>query len=256
MSVSFDRAAEYYDGTRSFPDDTMARLVPMLVAELPREQACLEIGIGTGRIALPLVDEGIQVVGVDISTEMLRKLLAKRTRDWPEVAIADASHLPFSDGTFGSAVASHVLHLIPEWKAALLELSRVLVPGGVLLASRGAQSEAEWAHRIRRRFFAEAGDPPWPPGMDTIDQLDEEMKELGASVRRLSDVTTERSSSVREFLTALEAGIWSACWSIDETTRRRATAATREWATREFADLDEQRPTLSRSVWGAYRLAE
>ena len=234
----------------------MARLVPLLVDEVPADRRCLEIGIGTGRIALPLVDAGIDVVGVDISTEMLRKLIAKRTKRPPEVAIADATHLPFVDGTFGSAIASHVLHLIPDWKTALLELGRVVMPGGVLLASRGAESEAEWTHRVRRHFFVEAGDPPWPPGMDTIDELDGEMRKLGARVRRLSDIVAERSTSVNELISALEAGIWSACWTIDEATRRQAAAATRDWAAYEFSDLDQPQPTLSRSVWGAYRLAE
>lgn len=234
----------------------MARLVPILVSELPRERPCLEIGIGTGRIALPLVDAGIEVVGADISTEMLRRLVAKRSGKWPQVAIADATHLPFADHAFGSAIASHVLHLIPGWKTALTEVARVVAPGGVLLASRGAQARAEWTDRVRRRFFAEAGDPPWPPGMDTIEELDSEMRSRGAMVRRLPDVATERTSSITELLEALEAGIWSACWSLDEATRRYAAAATRDWALKEFRDLDEQRRTLSGSVWGAYRLAE
>ena len=115
----------------------MQQLVPMLVAELPRDGRCLEIGVGTGRIALPLIESGINVVGVDISAEMLRRYVEKAPPNI-EVAVADATRLPFADRTFTSAIASHVLHLILGWVSALDELVRVLVPGGVLLASRSA----------------------------------------------------------------------------------------------------------------------
>jgi len=42
----------------------MAGLVSMLQAEIPRDGPCLEIGVGTGRIALPLAREGVPVFGV------------------------------------------------------------------------------------------------------------------------------------------------------------------------------------------------
>ena len=37
------------------------------------------------------------------------------------VALADATALPFPDGTFGAVLASHVLHLIPDWQSAVDE---------------------------------------------------------------------------------------------------------------------------------------
>jgi ubiquinone/menaquinone biosynthesis C-methylase UbiE len=254
LSVSFDRAAGYYDETRALPDRIMDQLVPMLIAELPRDGRCLEIGIGTGRIALPLMQRGIDVVGVDISLEMVRRLVAKRQA--VKVAIADATRLPFADSTFASAVASHVLHLIPDWKSALDELARVVHRGGVILASRSADSRAEWQRLVRRHFFDEAGNPAWPPGMDRIDDLDEEMRRRGATVRVIEDVHNERWISIAELLAALEKGIWSACWAFDEETRQRAAAATRKWAQSEFGDLDQKRPTQHVSDWRAYRLAQ
>jgi ubiquinone/menaquinone biosynthesis C-methylase UbiE len=252
-SVSFDRAAGYYDETRSLPDSLMEQLVSRLVVELPREGLCLEIGVGTGRIALPLEARGVNVTGVDISLEMLRKLRAKSAA--APVAIADATRLPFRDGTFASAIASHVLHLIPAWRNAVDELLRVVRPGGVVLASRAADSSAEWQGAVRRRFFDEAGNPPWPPGIDTIAQLDEEMRRRGLSVRSIEDVRSESTSSIAKLVVALEKGIWSACWSIDEVTRKRAADATREWARRELGDLDAPRPTRHSSDWRAYALS-
>lgn len=253
MSVSFDRAADYYDETRSLSGELMDVLVSRLLAELPRGGPCLEIGVGTGRIALPLTRHGVRVVGVDISAEMLRKLTAKAGATVP-LAIADATRLPFAAKAFSSAIASHVLHLIPRWRSAVDELVRVVVPGGVVLASRSADARAEWNRRVRRRFFAEAGDPPWPPGIHGIEDLDREMDARGATVRKVEDVRSEGTSTITALLAALEKGIWSACWSLDDETRRRAAAATRAWAEAELGDLDAPRPTWHSSDWRAYVL--
>ena len=253
QSISFDRAAEYYDQTRSLPDSLMEELVPILVAELPPGR-CLEIGIGTGRIALPLQQRGVDVYGVDISVEMLRKLVAKAGASPPPVAIADATRLPFGEAAFSSAIASHVLHLIPDWRTALDELARVVRPGGVLLASRSGDSREPWQREVRRRFFAEAGGRDWPPGIRRMDEVDAEMRSRGVEVRKVRDVKSESSASISELLDALEKGIWSACWSIDDETRRRAAAVTREWARREIGDLDAQHPTRHSTDWRAYVL--
>lgn len=250
MSVSFDRAADYYDQTRLLPEPLITYLLPFL----PRDEMCVEIGVGTGRIAIPLVENGIEVVGVDISPEMLRKLVAKRRTEWPQVAIADATKLPFPDNTFGAAIAAHVLHLIPEWRSAVDESLRVLRPGGLLIATRGGQSRALWNDEIHRRFFREAGDPPWPPGIDSLDELDRYVTRFGIKVHAMPELVTKDSLSINRLLAILEAGYWAACWSIDPDTRRRAADATRMWARGAFGDLDLEREHVESTVWHSYRL--
>ena len=256
-SVSFDRAADYYDRTRAVADDVMERLVPILMAELPPAEPCLEIGIGTGRIALPLVAAGAPVTGVDISSEMLRRLVAKKRGPWPEVAVADATRLPFCEATFGSAIASHVLHLMPRWKDALTEIQRVVRPGGVLLVSRGGRDRPAWLESVTRYFFREAGDPPWPPGAATIDEVDAHMRGLGIEAKPLPDLGVETEVSVEQAIGNLEAGYWAACWTIAPEERARAAAATRRWAASELGDLTASRHTVwESSTWHAYRLGE
>jgi SAM-dependent methyltransferase len=254
LSVSFDRAAAYYDATRSLPDALMDELVTRLVAELPRDSRCLEIGVGTGRIALPLTRRGIRIVGVDISAAMLGKLREKDPT--LPVARADATRLPFADSTFGSAIASHVLHLIPAWKQALDELFRVVEPGGVLIASRGGRVRVEWQNAVRRRFFDEAGQQASSPGADRMDVVDAEMRRRGAGVREIEDVNAESTSTVAAVIDALEQGVFSACWSLDDQTRRRAASATRAWAAKELGDLDAPRPLRHSSDWRAYALGK
>ena len=257
MSVSFDRAADYYDRTRAVPDAVMAQLVPLLVEQVGTGELCLEIGIGTGRIALPLVDAGVRIVGVDISSGMLHKLAAKRHSPWPQVAVGDATRLPFRNATFGSAIASHVLHLIPQWREAVAEVARVVRPGGVFIASRGGANRPQWLQDVTGRFFREAGDPPWPPGASTIEEVDEQMRQLGVVPRSLPDLGLETSVSVEEAIANLEAGYWAACWSIDPGVRATAAARTREWARHEFGDLDASRHTAwESSTWHVYDLPE
>jgi SAM-dependent methyltransferase len=234
----------------------MAKLIPLLAAELPRTGTCLEIGIGTGRIALPLTQAGVSIVGVDISLEMLRRLVANAGESHLPIAVADATRLPFADHIFGAAIASHVFHLIPEWKTAVDELSRVLRPGGILLASRGGRSLDGWERKVSRHFFVEAGDPPWPPGIDRIEELDDHMRSRGDSIRALQPVSLEGTYSIGAMLANLEAGYWSGCWSLDEPTRRRAAAATRDWAREEIGDLDEMRPSAQSSIWHVYELGK
>jgi SAM-dependent methyltransferase len=78
--VEYDEArAAAYDGARS-DRDAEAPVVADVIAGLARGGAVLELGVGTGRLAIPLVDRGIDVTGIDNSPAMLDRLLAKTER--------------------------------------------------------------------------------------------------------------------------------------------------------------------------------
>lgn len=62
MSVRFDRAAEYYDRTRALPGDVAERQRDLLHRELRGRGTVLEVGVGTGRVAVTL---DVDVVGLD-----------------------------------------------------------------------------------------------------------------------------------------------------------------------------------------------
>jgi ubiquinone/menaquinone biosynthesis C-methylase UbiE len=247
---------DYYDRTRALPEPMMASLISMLLAELPRDGSCLEIGVGTGRFALPLAGAGVSMIGVDISREMLRRLVDKAGTSTLAIAVADATCLPFDSDTFAAGIAAHVLHLVPNWTVAVSELLRVVRPDGIILASRGAGPPTDWGRKVTRRFFVEAGDPSWPPGVDRIEQVDEHMRSLGVRVRALPVLSTESKVSIADVIAHLEAGYASACWSLDVATRKAAATATREWAAVEFGDLDEPRQSVNSSVWHAYDLGK
>jgi SAM-dependent methyltransferase len=84
-----DRIAEVYDEWFGVPSDTEDSV--SFLADLAGPGPALELGIGTGRVALPLVQRGHEVYGIDASEAMVEKLRAK-TGDIP-VTIGDFAEL-------------------------------------------------------------------------------------------------------------------------------------------------------------------
>src|SRR5262245_32739176 len=115
-SVSFDRAAEYYDQTRGFPPgvENPATALFMKAGNLTSHSRVLEIGVGTGRIALPLVSQVGSFFGIDISPAMMHRLRSKPGGEKIALIQGDALHLPFADASLDAVVAVHVFHLIPN----------------------------------------------------------------------------------------------------------------------------------------------
>ena len=135
-SLCFDGLSAHYDKTRasdplcfeSALDWIASRFGPHLF------NAVIEPGVGTGRIAIPLLKRGYSVTGIDISTQMLRLCTANAPQNAPLTCIVgDATNLPFPPGSFDLAVAAHLFYFIPNWRKAVQEILRVLRPGGALI---------------------------------------------------------------------------------------------------------------------------
>ena len=85
-------AAGYDDpGWDMFHPEKIDPVVDFLIARVGSGRA-LELGIGTGRIALPLAQRGIPVAGIDISRAMVARLAAKPGGENIEVTIGDFAH--------------------------------------------------------------------------------------------------------------------------------------------------------------------
>ena len=163
-SLSFDPFADIYDATRGYPEDIALRIAQALIqiAQGTTATRFLEVGIGTGRIALPLATLGHNYTGVDISEKMIEQLEIKLRRNgWLEeplpwgslpdkdqthehmlhrftlnapqatmrLALSDMTNLPFLAGSFDVVIAVHVFHLVEGWQKAVQEVLRVLRPG-------------------------------------------------------------------------------------------------------------------------------
>ncbi len=87
----------------------------------------LDVGTGTGFLALILAELGHEVVGLDISEGMLKvaKMKAKKRGLKVQFKLGDAENLPFKDESFDAIVCRHLLWTLPNPKKALAEWVRV-----------------------------------------------------------------------------------------------------------------------------------
>ena len=236
-SVSFDQAAGYYDATRSMSAAAEAQLTAVLAEALIGHGPVLEIGVGTGRIALPLSAAGLDVVGIDLADPMLRKLLDKG--DAVPVARADCTTLPFPDDTFGSVIASHVFHLVPEWRDAALEVLRVLRPDGVFLWARGGHgAPGEAAAAV---FAKAAGLDRVPVGLDEVEGLDAYLRSRHWKGDWLPEVADDRETTLDQVIELMGSGQLGWTWSATEEERARGAEAARAWAAENGEPLDAPR---------------
>jgi len=249
-SIPFDQAAEYFDRTRPIGARALAAVAEQAAREVKHRGKCLDVGIGTGRIGIALMDRGINLVGIDLSLPMLRQLRLKSARRSIPVAVADAVSLAFDNWTFGSAMACFVLNLIPDWRKAVTEMARVVRPGGVLLFMlAGAQGATR---EINDFYFAQAGDNGYPFGLADPRDLDEHAISIGLRRRILPPIEDHKWISVEKILQALEQGVYAGCWTLNPKTRERAANATRVWAARRFGDVNRTWLDVERIGWRAY----
>jgi ubiquinone/menaquinone biosynthesis C-methylase UbiE len=112
----------------------------------------LDVGTGTGFLAILLAELGHDVVGIDLSEKMLER--AKKKADEKgldiEFMIADAENLPFDDGEFDAVINRHLLWTLPNPQKAINEWSRVVKKGGKVVAIDGRWREKTLEEKIRR----------------------------------------------------------------------------------------------------------
>jgi SAM-dependent methyltransferase len=162
--------------------------------------------------------------------------------------------MPFTDDALGAAYLRWVLHLIPDWRAVLAEVVRVVRPGGVFLANLGAYDGPR--REIQERFAAITGISVTPVGLDwgAEDELDAEMAGHGARVRELEAVVEGGEETTGEFLEEIRANSYSWTWRVPDDVRLRAADELEPWIRERFGDLDTVRRWEHATVWRAYDL--
>jgi ubiquinone/menaquinone biosynthesis C-methylase UbiE len=176
------------DMRRMFAD--VARL-----ADTPAGTSVLDIPCGGG-FALRVLRPGqpVRYVAADISPHMLQRAREATRRMQAQDAIefveADVTALQFDDASFDLCVTYNGLHCLPDPRAALAELTRVLRPGGTLrgtscVTGRGMRQDALIAMLRRAGVF---GNAPRAGEIDTW------LREFGFAA-----VTVEHSGAVELF---------------------------------------------------------
>jgi SAM-dependent methyltransferase len=140
---------------RSILDDTV---------EVTGSGPVLDLGCGPGQVTNYMAQRGVQAVGIDLSTRMLR-LAAERTTVCA-YACGDMLSLPFRSGSFAGVVAFYSIQSLHRLSlpTSLQEVSRVLVPGGIFVVAAHlgvgeTYTEEFLGHRVERvggTFYTEA----------------------------------------------------------------------------------------------------
>ncbi len=126
----------------------------------------LDVGVGTG-LELPMFDRRTRLTGIDLSEPMLRRaqrrVRAKALGNVEGLVVMDAARLAFPDAHFDAVVAPYVLTVVPDPRASLEELARVVKPGGeIILVNHvgSGQGPMAWIESALAKCGAELG---WQP---------------------------------------------------------------------------------------------
>jgi ubiquinone/menaquinone biosynthesis C-methylase UbiE len=278
-SLSFDAVAHLYDQTRGYSDDVAAHVTDAIIkqARATAQTDFLEVGVGTGRIALPLAVLGHSYAGVDISVNMLARLDEKaRLMGWrekpqvwgscpdEETAIptasvrfdraesastlrlvnADIAHLPFHTASFDCVIAVHIFHLVDGWQEALAEVIRVLKPGGRLLHCWDTYEKSETSvtqnlHETWHAIVSELGGNVPRPGA-SIPAVKHWLSEHNLPTEDELVYTWKQRVVPRDALEAIARRYWSSTWLVPDDIFAASMERLNVWACAYYADLDRE----------------
>jgi phosphatidylethanolamine/phosphatidyl-N-methylethanolamine N-methyltransferase len=134
-----------------------------------RSGRVLEVGVGTG-LSLPAYKRSLEIVGIDLSPEMLRKarerVAAEGLSNVTGLHEMDAGDLKFPDASFDTVVAMYVMTVVPDPEKVMRELARVCRPGGEVLIVNHFSTEEGMRGWVERRMAPFADKLGWRPVFD------------------------------------------------------------------------------------------
>jgi ubiquinone/menaquinone biosynthesis C-methylase UbiE len=261
--VVFDRAASFYDATRGLPPGVAEQVRDQiaLCTGAGRNTRFLEIGVGTGRIALPFAQMGADYTGADLSLSMM-EVLRKKIATIPEGAVrlklvlADAVALPFADTSFDVILMIHLLHLVSDWRQALRECRRVSRDGGWLVLSSNERADqkqcdvaaartADGPLLVRRKWNEIMNDlgqdrSPQPGGQWLAnEEVRDALVQMGASVRHVTLAEYQHSPiTAREMASLHRDRIFSSDWHHSDDVHAVASRHLERWLEQEHPSPD------------------
>jgi len=178
--------------TERIVDDCVAALAPS-----PGLQV-LDVGCGAGSCHPRIANAGAAVVGVDLMAGMLREARAADTAldPLPALVRADAQALPFPVMSFDRILCAGVLYHVQGCERALLEMRRVLRPGGRVIISTNGAYAMRRIYELHRNAARELGYEPLPitPGHFTMDDLPRRLSRLWSATPWRAPLCSRRQS--------------------------------------------------------------
>jgi len=172
--IQFDEAtARSLEIMYRTPDVAGQRSRVLAALALRPGERVLDVGVGPGLLAHDMaltVGSTGRVAGIDAS-EAMTAMATRRCADLEgcDFRVADATKLPFEDGSFDAVVSTQVYEYVADLDLALAEVARVLRPGGRVFVLDTDWDSAIWHTRDRARMrrvlsaWEEHLHDPWLP---------------------------------------------------------------------------------------------
>lgn len=250
-TISFDRVSDVYDSTRGLPPGISEQVTDTIlnIVSPTSETHFFEIGVGTGRIAIPIAKRGYSYTGIDISEKMLAELHRKLEGISHKLTAikGDATALEFADNSFDVGLTVHVFHLVSAWKQALAEIRRVLKPGSPYLYTHGTldsiqeNSDSNNGRRLFQQRWEEiiAGySYPLPRYGATEEEVLTELSAQGASLETVIAAQWKWESTVNKLLEHYQNKVYRHGWHLPDDVFAKAIDDLREWALEHYGSLD------------------
>jgi ubiquinone/menaquinone biosynthesis C-methylase UbiE len=248
-SISFDPAASFYDQTRHLSEPMATHGLELILDKAGPNGRILEVGAGTGRISVPLLERGADLIGCDLSLEMMGKLRAKA----PQARLAQtrAEQLPFISDRFDVVITVHVLHLVGPWRQALHEIKRVLRPGGTFINNWNWHNADSPSRRIRAywRSRVEAHGAHWQrPGVQSREELEDEIRGIATRYEEREITRWTSTTTPQQAIDDIASRRYSDAWGVPDEVYALTLDEVREWTAREFGDLQQELPEEHRFI--------
>lgn len=149
----FRRVAERYAKSRAHSDKRF--LARMVVFARPRKgERVLDVATGPGFVGVEFAKKGVEVVGTDITVEMLThaRELRRRNGVLMELVLAEASHQPFHGETFDIALSRLAFHHMKDPAKAVESMRSLVKPGGKVVVADLVVSEDDGVADFHNRF--------------------------------------------------------------------------------------------------------
>lgn len=263
LDFTFDkRVSDQYDAQRAHPAEVAQQIGAAIAAQAGVGSRVLELGVGTGRIALPLAEAGCHVVGVDVSAEMLDKLGQEAAVQSGRVSLvhADICSMPFTEPEFDALTAVHVLHLVPEWAQALEDAAAVMKPDSAVILGRDWVDPKSMAgsmqNAFRRAVIDQAGPQLKAPTggkviAETIVHLGFKPEHVGPDEIIAAEWTIETTPA--EFIDAVSRRANPESWILSDELLEPVLARITEFAEDKWPGMDTPRTVTRRFVLTVFR---
>ncbi|MFN4073282.1 MAG: class I SAM-dependent methyltransferase [Thermus sp.] len=224
-----------FERFRRYPDQVLERVASAILGFLPsgeKPPTLLELGVGTGAMALPLIARGCRYLALDRDPEMLWRFRERvGEREGVEILEADARAIPLPHAWVDGVLVVRFWHLVSEWPRVLAEAIRVLRPGGVLLegferiTSPGEESLFQvWEAAVRER----GGVPARGLHRKRHQEVGRALRALGLSPKTLLVVRWRETRRAREFVDLLQERVFHFTHGVPEEAHQMAME--RVWA--------------------------